>query len=93
MLYKGLLRYSERYGPGRDCASMTYAHAHVTRLTPSLNTPDINIYIPRKSPKTGWMSKRTKRIRDDPDIDDIALGLLSLLIRNHTIPYLFHTSL
>ena len=101
VIFKGLLRYFRTFWARKRlpvhhvCARMWYDWP-LNTLDISiygLNTLDVSIYVPRNSPNTGWMSKRTTRLCDDPDIDHIAIGLLSLLIRNHTIPYLLHATL
>ena len=50
MLCKGLLRYSERFGPGRDCASMTYAHARDT-IDPQSLYPRYQYLYPQEVPE------------------------------------------
>ena len=67
--------------PGRTCL-----------LIASFNTLDRSSYIPRIGSNTACMSTRMTRLSDDPHTDHIALGLSSLLLQNHTIPYLLHAT-
>ena len=73
-------------GP-EETTQVSCVRTHVLGLSASLNTLDINIYIPMNKSEYSCMNTRKTRLCDDPDIDHIAIGLLSQLIHNHPILY------
>ena len=66
-------------------------HMHVL-IFASLNTLDITVYIPTNKSEYSLSNTRETHLRDESDIDHIAIGLISLLIHNHPILYLLYTT-